>query len=144
VARRGSRGSFVDHLAGVPLFSACSKRDLQLVARRAEDVKVDAGKVLVSEGATGSEFFVILDGRAKVTKRGKRVATLGPGAFFGDLALLDRAPRNATVTAETPMELVVLGQREFAGIIDEVPGFAHKLLAGLARRLREADAASVQ
>jgi CRP-like cAMP-binding protein len=128
----------------VPLFSACSKRDLQLVARRAEDVKVDAGKVLVSEGATGSEFFVILDGRAKVTKRGKRVATLGPGAFFGDLALLDRAPRNATVTAETPMELVVLGQREFAGIIDEVPGFAHKLLAGLARRLREADAASVQ
>ena len=138
------RGSFVDHLASVPLFSACSKRDLQLVARRAEDVKVDAGRVLVSEGATGSEFFVILDGQAKVTRRGRKVATLGPGDFFGDLALLDRAPRNATVTAETPMELVVLGQREFAGIIDEVPGFAHKLLAGLARRLRQADAASVQ
>jgi CRP/FNR family transcriptional regulator, cyclic AMP receptor protein len=76
--------------------------------------------------------------------RGRKVAELGPGKFFGDLALLDRAPRNATVVAETPMEVLVLGQREFAALIDEVPGFAHKLLAGLARRLREADAKSVQ
>ena len=90
----------------------------------------------MSEGAAGAEFFVILEGTAKVTRHGQEVATLGPGDFFGDLALLDRAPRNATITAETPMELVVLGQREFAGLIDEVPGFAHKLLAGLARRLR--------
>ncbi len=126
------------------MFSACSKRDLQLVARRAEDVRVAAGKVLVNEGETGHEFFVILDGTARVTRRGKRVATLSPGSAFGELALLDRAPRNATVVAETPMELVVLGQREFAGIIDEVPGFARKLLAGMASRLREADAKAVQ
>jgi CRP/FNR family cyclic AMP-dependent transcriptional regulator len=138
------RDAFLDHLAEVPLFSALSKKDLQLVARNAEDVKVDAGKVLVSEGSTGSEFFVIVDGKARVTRRGKKVAELGPGGFFGDLALLDRAPRNATVVAETPMEVLVLGQREFAALIDEVPGFAHKLLAGLARRLREADAKSVQ
>ena len=126
------------------MFSALSKRDLQLVARRAEDVRVAAGKVLVNEGETGHEFFVILDGTARVTRRGKRVATLGPGSAFGELALLDKAPRNATVVAETPMELVVLGQREFAGIIDEVPGFARKLLAGMASRLREADAKAVQ
>jgi CRP-like cAMP-binding protein len=87
---------------------------------------------------------VIVDGTAKVTRQGRKVATLGPGAAFGELALLDRAPRNASVVAETPMELVVLGQREFAGILDEVPGFARKLLAGLAHRLREADAKSVQ
>jgi CRP/FNR family transcriptional regulator, cyclic AMP receptor protein len=136
--------AFIDHLSQVPMFSACSKRDLQLVARRAEDVRVAAGKVLVNEGETGHEFFVILDGTARVTRRGKRVATLGPGSAFGELALLDRAPRNATVVAETPMELVVLGQREFAGIIDEVPGFARKLLAGMASRLREADAKAVQ
>jgi CRP-like cAMP-binding protein len=136
--------AFVDHLQPVPMFSACSKRDLQLVARRAEDVRVPAGKVLVNEGETGHEFFVILDGTARVTRRGKRVATLGPGSAFGELALLDKAPRNATVIAETPMELVVLGQREFAGIIDEVPGFSRKLLAGMASRLREADAKSVQ
>jgi CRP-like cAMP-binding protein len=79
-----------------------------------------------------------------VTRRNKRVATIGPGAAFGELALLDKAPRNATVVAETPMELVVLGQREFAGIIDEVPGFARKLLAGMANRLREADAKTIQ
>ena len=126
------------------MFSACSKRDLQLVARRAEDVRVAAGKVLVNEGETGHEFFVILDGTARVTRRGKRVATIGAGNAFGELALLDKAPRNATVIAETPMELVVLGQREFAGIIDEVPGFARKLLAGMAKRLRDSDAKSVQ
>ncbi len=135
---------FTEHLAQVPLFSACSKKDLQQVARRAEDVRVDAGKVLVREGAAGAEFFVIVEGQADVTRHGEKVARLGPGQFFGDLALLDRAPRNATVTAATPMELVVLGQREFAALIDEVPGFAHKLLAGLAHRLRECDARSVQ
>ncbi|HZR14996.1 MAG TPA: cyclic nucleotide-binding domain-containing protein [Acidimicrobiia bacterium] len=135
---------FLDHLRQVSLFSALSRKELGLVARRAEDVKVNAGKVLVSEGAPGSEFFVIVDGTAKVTRKGRKVATLGPGDAFGELALLDRAPRNATVVAETPMEVVVLGQREFAGIIDEVPGFSRKLLAGLAHRLREYDAKSVQ
>lgn len=136
--------AYLDHLARVPLFSACSKKDLQLVAKRAEDVKVDAGRQLVAEGAAGSEFFVIVDGKASVTRHGQKVADLGPGGFFGDLALLDKAPRNATVTAETPMELVVLGQREFAGLIDDVPEFAHKLLAGLARRVRDADSQTVQ
>jgi CRP-like cAMP-binding protein len=136
--------AFLDHLAEVPLFSALSRKELALVARRAEDVKVQPGKVLVTEGSTGSEFFVIIGGNAKVSRRGRKVATLGPGAAFGELALLDKAPRNATVTAETPMELVVLGQREFGGIVDEVPGFARKLLAGMARRLRDADAHSVQ
>jgi CRP/FNR family transcriptional regulator, cyclic AMP receptor protein len=138
------KDAFTEHLASVPLFSACSKKELQLVARRAEDVTVEPGKVLVREGAAGAEFFVIVEGTAEVSRHGNKVAELGPGAFFGDLALLDKAPRNATVTAVTPMELVVLGQREFAGIIDEVPGFAHKLLAGLAHRLRQYDAQSAQ
>jgi CRP/FNR family cyclic AMP-dependent transcriptional regulator len=138
------RDAFLDHLAEVPLFSALSRKELSLVARRAEDVKVDQGRILVSEGSTGSEFFVIIDGKASVSKKGRKVATLGPGDAFGELALLDKAPRNATVTAETPLEVVVLGQREFGGLIDEVPGFARKLLAGMARRLREADAKSVQ
>jgi len=138
------KDDFTDHLAQVPLFSACSKKELNMLAKRAEDVKVDAGKVLVSEGAAGAEFFVIVEGEARVSRHGQDVATLGPGQFFGDLALLDRAPRNATITAITPMELVVLGQREFSALIDEVPGFAHKLLAGLARRLRAYDAKTVQ
>ena len=139
-----ARRSALEELARVPLFSACSKKELQLIAKRAEHVDVPAGKVLVREGAAGAEFFVILDGTAEVSRHGRRVATLDPGAFFGDLALLDRAPRNATITATTPMELMVLGQREFAAMIDDVPGFAHKLLTGLAHRLREYDAKSVQ
>jgi CRP/FNR family transcriptional regulator, cyclic AMP receptor protein len=135
---------FIDHLQQVPLFAACSRKDLQLVARRAEDIRVPAGKTLVSEGETGHEFFVILAGQARVSRHGRKIATLGPGGAFGELALLEKAPRNATITADTDMELVVLGQREFAGIVDEVPGFARKLLAGMAKRLRDADARSVQ
>ena len=139
-----ARDAFVDHLAKVPLFSACSQKDLRLVAKRAENVKVEAGKQLVTEGDTGTEFFVIIEGNATVHRHGQKVAELAPGDFFGDLALLDRAPRNATVTAETPMELLLLGQREFAGLIDDVPEFAHKLLAGLARRVRQQDSQTVQ
>ncbi|MCU1458813.1 MAG: cyclic nucleotide-binding protein [Actinomycetia bacterium] len=136
--------AFLDHLATVPLFSALSKKDLQLIARRAEDISVPAGKEIVRQGETGHEFFAVVDGTATVTRDGKEVAKIGAGGSFGELALLSKAPRNATVTADTPMELFVLGNREFAGIIDDVPGFARKLLAALADRLRESDAHSVQ
>jgi len=136
--------AFLDHLATVPLFSALSKKDLQLIARRSEDITVPEGKEIVRQGDTGHEFFAIVEGTATVSRDGTKVATLGPGQSFGELALLDQAPRNATVTADTSMELVVLGHREFAGIIDDVPGFARKLLAALATRLRESDAHSVQ
>ena len=135
---------FIDHLQQVPLFSACSRKDLQLVAKRAEEINVPAGKALITEGETGHEYFVILSGTAKVMRHGRKIANIGPGDAFGELALLEKAPRNATVVAETDMDLVVLGQREFAGIVDEVPGFARKMLAGMAKRLREADARSVQ
>ena len=138
-----ARDQFIEHLSQVPLFSALSRRELALVARRAEDVTVPAGKVLVSEGETGQQFFVIMSGQAKLTRRGRKIALLGPGESFGELALLDKHPRNATAVAETPMELVVLGQREFAGLIDDVPGFARKLLAAMAGRLRAADMAEV-
>jgi CRP-like cAMP-binding protein len=137
------RDQFIDHLSQVPLFSALSRRELALVAKRAEDVVVPAGKVLVSEGETGQQFFVIMNGTAKLTRRGRKIATLGPGDSFGELALLDKHPRNATAVAETAMELVVIGQREFAGLIDDVPGFARKLLAAMAGRLRVADSHEV-
>ena len=130
--------SFVETLATVPLFSACSKKELQMVAKSADHVTVPAGEVVVSEGAAGTEFFVILDGRARVERHGREVATLGPGAFFGDLALLDRAPRNASVIADSELELARVGQRAFDGLLDH-PGFSKKLMAGLARRLRQAD-----
>ncbi|MFP5327116.1 MAG: cyclic nucleotide-binding domain-containing protein, partial [Acidimicrobiia bacterium] len=79
-------------------------------------------------------------GQAKVVKGGRKTATLGPGQYFGELALLDGQVRSASVVAETDMELLVLGRREFTGLIDEVPSIAHKLLAAMALRLRDADA----
>jgi CRP-like cAMP-binding protein len=131
--------AFVDTLATVPLFSACSKKELQMVAKAADHLTVAPGQVVVTEGAAGTEFFVILDGRARVERHGKEVASLAAGSFFGDLALLDRAPRNASVVADSELELAKIGQRAFDQLLDH-PGFSKKLLAGLARRLREQDA----
>ncbi|CAN5481299.1 N/A [soil metagenome] len=129
----------LDHLAAVPLFSACSKRDLQKIERASDEIGVEAGRVLVDQGQTGREAFVIVEGTAVVRRSGRKIATLGPGDYFGELALLDRGPRTASVEAETPMKVLVLGQREFAGVIDEVPGLAHKLMASLAARIRDLD-----
>jgi CRP-like cAMP-binding protein len=96
--------------------------------------------VLVEQGRIGMEFFLIVDGSAAVTRSGKKVATLGPGAHFGELALLDRRPRSASVTSETDMDVLVLSQRQFNTLLAAVPTIARKMLAALADRLREADA----
>jgi CRP/FNR family transcriptional regulator, cyclic AMP receptor protein len=134
-----TRDIYLDHLAQVPLFSTCSRKDLQKLGKASDEIEVKQGKVLVEEGKPGHEFFLIEDGTAEVRRNNRKVATLGRGQFFGELSLLDRGPRSATVVADTDMTLVVLGQREFLGVIDEVPAMAHKLLAALAGRLREAD-----
>ena len=133
----------LDHLGQVRLFRACSKKELNTIGRASDEVHVSAGKTLVEEGKTGHEFFLILDGKASVARGGRKVATLGPGDYFGELALLDRGPRNATVTADSDMDVLVLGQREFSGVLDEVPTIAHKLLSSMAARLRDADAKDV-
>jgi CRP/FNR family transcriptional regulator, cyclic AMP receptor protein len=134
-----ARTSPIDHLAAVPLFAALSKRDLQKIAKASTQLSVDEGRVLVEQGATGHEGFVILDGEAVVKRNGRKIATLGPGDVFGELSLFDGGPRAATVTATTPLDLLVIGQREFTGVLDEVPGVAHKILATLAGRVRELD-----
>ena len=137
------RDSKVAHLSNVRLFSALTKRELATVAQASDEVAAEAGQVLVKEGSIGHEFFLILEGTATVTRNGRKVATLGPGQYFGELAVLDRAPRNATVVADGPMQLLVLAQREFSAVLDTVPGVAHKLLRSMATRLREADAKDV-
>lgn len=132
--------TYLKHLASVPLFSSCSNRDLQKIAKASDEISIDEERVLVEQDAVGHEFFVIIEGEAEVKRGGRRIATLGPGDHFGELALFDGGPRTATVIAASPMQVLVLGQREFAGLLDEVPGLAHKVLANMARRIRELDA----
>jgi CRP-like cAMP-binding protein len=139
-----SRDSHLDKLAEVPLFSACSRKDLQKIAKASDEVEVRAGRVLVDQGKTGHEFFLILDGSATVRANNRKVATLGSGDYFGELALLSREPRDASVTADTDMKLLILGQREFTGLLDSIPGLASKILAIMARRLRAADLKNVR
>ena len=131
--------SKLEHLAQVQLFSALSKKELTQIGKAADEVPVPAGRVIVSEGAAGHEFYLILEGQAVVRRKGRRVAMLGPGQYFGELSLLDRGPRTATVVADTDMTLLVLGQREFAAILETVPPVSRKLLQAMAHRLREAD-----
>jgi len=143
MARRRT-SDYLSHLANVPLFAGLSKRDLQRVGKVSEEVDVDVGRLIVDQGRTGHEFFLILDGAAAVKKNGRKTATLGKGQYFGELALLDAAPRNATVVATSPLTVAVLGARVFAVLLKELPNMSDKLLRGMARRLREADAKSVQ
>ncbi len=129
----------LEHLGRTWLFSTCNKKELGLIGRASDEVNVDAGRLLTEEGKPGFEFFLILDGKAAVSRSGRKIATLRPGQYFGELSLLSRKPRDATVTSETPMQLLVLDQRQFDGIMDRVPGLAHKLMIAMAERLREAD-----
>jgi CRP-like cAMP-binding protein len=121
------------------LFSACTNRELRRIASLADQIEVPKGKVLTRQGDPGWECFVITEGEAKATMRGRGSATLGPGSFFGEMALLDQGPRSATVTAESDMRLLVLSSRDFSALLEEVPSVARRMMRGLAERLREAE-----
>ena len=131
--------ALVQALAQVPLFATCSKRDLQIVARHMQVVAVPGGTALMREGDRGDAFYVVLEGSALVESAGKTVSVLRPGDHVGELALLDPAPRNATVTSSADMTLGVIDARAFAAIVRDVPALTGKLLAALARRLRQRD-----
>jgi CRP-like cAMP-binding protein len=95
---------------------------------------------LCEQGDSGREFYFVVKGSATVKRNNRKVDTLGPGDYFGELALLDRHPRSATVRSDTEMELLILGQRHFESLLDAVPALSRKLLAAMAGRLREANA----
>src|ERR1700722_10585458 len=127
------------NLGDIWLFSAVPAGQLRTIRRAVEEVEVPAGVVLCEEGSVGREFFYIVEGTATVKRNGRRVTSLDAGRYFGELSLLDRRPRNATIVSETPMKLIVLEQRRFNGLLDSTPGMAHKLLVAMAERIREAD-----
>jgi CRP/FNR family transcriptional regulator, cyclic AMP receptor protein len=134
-----SKKAYLEHLGRIPLFSACTSKDLEKIAKAGDEVVMPAGSLIVDQGQTGREAFVLMAGRATVRRNGKKVATIEPGAVIGELSLLDHGPRTATVVADTDVTLFVISQRHFLGVIDDVPALAHKLLASLASRIRELD-----
>ena len=134
-----ARDDYLDHLAPIELFGGLDRDDLRAIARASDEVTVDAGRVLMSEGTPGHEAYIVIEGDATIERNGHEVAQAGPGAYFGELALLDGGVRTATVTARTPMRLLVLGQREFVGVLEEVPGLTSRVLATLAGQVRSLD-----
>jgi CRP-like cAMP-binding protein len=127
----------VDHMSRVPLFASCSKRELGLVAGIADEIAQPAGTVLTVEGKPGREFCILVSGEADVRRRGKPLALLSAGDFFGEIALILDAPRSATVTAMSDVRLLVIGQNAFRRLLHESPAIQGKVLEALATRLAD-------
>ena len=134
-------GNKMKLLEQVPMFSACTQSELRHVAAVTQPVQAEAGAIVAREGEPGKDFFVIIDGATDVVIGGRNVAELGPGDFFGEMALLDQSPRVASVVAKTPVALYRIEARDFSRLIDEVPFLGKKLLRGLALRIRQTEKA---
>jgi CRP-like cAMP-binding protein len=133
----------VKALAEAPLFAGLSKKELAQLAKQTEDLEFGTGTILCKEGATGREFFVIVEGKVDVSKKGRRIASLGPGDFIGEIAIIQQAPRTATATAKTPVRAFVLTSQGFFGLLDHNPAVERKVLRTLAKRLAENSKAPV-
>jgi CRP/FNR family transcriptional regulator, cyclic AMP receptor protein len=125
----------VELIKSVPLFQHCSKKEIADVARLADEIDLPEGKVLTREGQPGHEFFALVEGSATVVRNGRKVATMGPGSFFGEIALIKRVPRTATVTATAPVRALVIEARAFRGLIERTPSISLKVLEALAERM---------
>jgi CRP-like cAMP-binding protein len=132
--RLGKDGK-VELLKKVPLFSKLGKNELQDVAQIADQLDLPAGKEMATEGDRGREFFVLLDGEAEVTKRGSRINTMKKGDFFGEIALVTKMPRTATVTATTDVDVLVITERDFDALLKKSPEIGRNVAEALAERV---------
>ena len=129
------RNQKVELIKQVPLFAGLSKRELEQIAAIADEIDLREGKELTTQGKSAREFFVLLEGSADVTKDGQRINQLGDGDFFGEIALVSRSPRTATVTATSPVRTLVITDRSFRRLLEESPQIQLKVLEALAERL---------
>ncbi|MEO5577410.1 MAG: cyclic nucleotide-binding domain-containing protein [Gaiellaceae bacterium] len=128
--------SKIDLIKGVPLFSGASKAELAAIAAIADEVDLPAGKTLIQEGDSGREFFVLIAGAADVTQGGKKIGRMmGPGDFFGEIALISKAPRTATITTTSPVRALVITDRAFRQLLEHSPSIQIAVLTALAERL---------
>jgi CRP-like cAMP-binding protein len=131
----------ISRLEAVPLLEECTRRQLKAVARITDVIEVPAGTALARQGQPGNEFYLIVDGSAKVEVSSRKRSRLAPGAYFGEMSLLDGGERSATVVAETPMRLLVIKRRDFSTLLREAPELTQNILATLSRRVRQAEQA---
>jgi len=134
----GAKRELADLLADVGLFSKCTARQRRTIARHAQIAELKAGVDLIKEGEPGDALFVILEGEAVVHHDGVELDRVGPGAYFGEMAILDGEPRSATVVAETDVKVAVIGIRMFRTMLREFSDLAEQLLIALAGELRAA------
>lgn len=137
-----AKDQYLERLKAVPLFASLSKKELGLLLHQADHLRYPARYRVVREGANGEEFWVVIEGELSVLRNDREVARLGPGDFFGELAVIDPAPRDATIVSKTPVELLVVGRRRFWSVVEDVPALSRKLLVTLARRVRSYDEAA--
>ncbi len=126
-----------NHLATMPLFQDLSKKQLRLISQLATQLEEPAGTVLIQEGKAGHEFIVVIEGEIEVRQGERLIGEYGPSTYVGEIALLEHRPRTATVVTKTPVKLEVIGQREFAALLVEVPQIAERVKTTAARRLAE-------
>ena len=129
------RDAKIELLKGVPLFAGCSKSELQRIAALADELDLADGATLIREGEKGREFIVVAEGSVRVTRGGKTLRELGSGDFIGEIALVADVPRTATVTATSPVRLLVVTDRAFRSVLEQMPSIATKVLQSLGERL---------
>jgi CRP-like cAMP-binding protein len=125
----------IDLLRRTPLFGSCSRRELIQVARAADEVDFVDGRTLIKEGAVGREFFVLIDGSVDVRRKGRKIDALGPGDYFGEVALITDKPRNATVTTTSHVRALVLTKQSFRQLLAQNPALSLKVLHAVGERL---------
>src|SRR5947209_17892638 len=118
---------------------ALNKKEVGKLAAVADERRVPSGTVLTKEGEPGDEFYVVAEGMAEASIGGRKVGSIPAGSFFGEMSLLDRGPRTATVTAELPTRLVVITAKDFDRVIEDLPAISLKNMRGLASRTRRSD-----
>jgi CRP/FNR family transcriptional regulator, cyclic AMP receptor protein len=125
----------IELLKGVPLFARCSKKELAAIAQIADEIDLADGKQLTKEGARGREFFVLIEGSADVKRKRRKIATLGSGDFLGEIALVTKVPRTATVTTTSPVRALVVSEQNFRRLLERSPEVQIKVLEALAERV---------
>lgn len=132
---------FIARLKAVPIFASMSKKELDVVLRQADHLRYEPRHTVVREGEPGEEFWMVVDGELAVQRGGQEVARLGPGDYFGELAVIDSTTRDATIVSTSPVELLNIDRRRFWALLEGSPTLMRKVIVGLAHRLHEMDAA---